>query len=168
MKGQEVADAILGTHLPELAPRTRPPTLAVACHSLGKLLRSPTPYLTVFGIGLWLFLYWAATEGLKLPRFEKIPGPANIVGDLFARHPEQGVSVFTDIYWQHVYVSCQRVFIAFCIATGIGVPLGLLMGWSRTLKDYTFPILETLRPIPILAWVPLAIMMFKIGRASCR
>ena len=34
------------------------------------------------------------------------------------------------------------------------------MGWSRTFRDYTFPILETLRPIPILAWVPLAILMF--------
>jgi NitT/TauT family transport system permease protein len=35
------------------------------------------------------------------------------------------------------------------------------MGWSKRFKDYTFPILETLRPIPILAWVPLAILMFK-------
>ena len=34
------------------------------------------------------------------------------------------------------------------------------MGWSRKFKDYTFPILELLRPIPILAWVPLAIVMF--------
>jgi NitT/TauT family transport system permease protein len=42
----------------------------------------------------------------------------------------------------------------------LGVPLGLLMGWSKTIKDYTFPLLETLRPIPIMAWVPLAILMF--------
>ena len=33
------------------------------------------------------------------------------------------------------------------------------MGWSKTIRDYTFPVLETLRPIPILAWVPLAILM---------
>jgi NitT/TauT family transport system permease protein len=38
--------------------------------------------------------------------------------------------------------------------------LGLFMGWSKKFKDYTFPVLETLRPIPILAWVPLAIVMF--------
>ena len=54
----------------------------------------------------------------------------------------------------------MRIVFAFGIATGIGVPLGLLMGWSRKFKDYTFPILELLRPIPILAWVPLAIVMF--------
>lgn len=34
------------------------------------------------------------------------------------------------------------------------------MGWSKRFREYTFPILETLRPIPILAWVPLAIIMF--------
>ena len=54
----------------------------------------------------------------------------------------------------------MRIVFAFGIATGIGVPLGLLMGWSRKFKDYTFPILELMRPIPILAWVPLAIVMF--------
>ena len=34
------------------------------------------------------------------------------------------------------------------------------MGWSVKFRHYTFPILETLRPIPILAWVPLSILMF--------
>ena len=34
------------------------------------------------------------------------------------------------------------------------------LGWSRKFKEYVFPVFETLRPIPILAWVPLAIVMF--------
>ena len=53
----------------------------------------------------------------------------------------------------------MRVLIAFGLATVLGVPLGLFMGWKRTFKDYTFPIIEVLRPIPVLAWVPLAILM---------
>ena len=48
----------------------------------------------------------------------------------------------------------------FFLATALGVPLGLFMGWSRTFREYVFPIFETLRPISILAWVPLAILMF--------
>jgi len=40
------------------------------------------------------------------------------------------------------------------------VPVGLALGWSKTFKEYVFPIFEMLRPIPILAWVPLAIVMF--------
>jgi NitT/TauT family transport system permease protein len=39
------------------------------------------------------------------------------------------------------------------------------MGWKKSFSDYTFPILELLRPIPMLAWVPLAILMWP-GRES--
>ena len=109
---------------------------------------------------LWVFVYWLLCEGLKLPRFVKIPGPVTVLSEWLSPHPQQGISIFTPEYYQHIYVSCRRIFIALCIATSIGVPLGLVMGWSRTFRDYTFPILETLRPIPILAWVPLAILMF--------
>lgn len=34
------------------------------------------------------------------------------------------------------------------------------MGWRKVFRDYTFPILEIIRPIPVLAWVPIAILMF--------
>jgi NitT/TauT family transport system permease protein len=125
-----------------------------------KLLKSPTPYLTAAGIALWLFAWWLFSEALQLPRFVKIPGPVVIFREWLSLDPQQGISIFTPEYYHHIYVSCRRIFIAFCIATSIGVPLGLLMGWSRTFREYSFPILETLRPIPILAWVPLAILMF--------
>jgi NitT/TauT family transport system permease protein len=125
-----------------------------------KLLKSPTPYLTAAGIGLWLFAWWLFSEALQLPRFVKIPGPVVIFREWLSQDPQQGISIFTPEYYHHIYVSCRRIFIAFCIATSVGVPLGLLMGWSRTFREYSFPILETLRPIPILAWVPLAILMF--------
>ena len=84
-----------------------------------------------------------------------------VLSDLFAFEPFQGISVFTAEYYEHIWVSCRRILFAFCIATGLGVPLGLLMGWSVPFRHFTFPILEILRPIPILAWVPLSILMFK-------
>jgi len=114
----------------------------------------------LFGIALWLFTYYLLNEGLKVPLFNKIPGPVEVITEFFSRDPIWGMSIYTPDFHTNIYVSLQRIFIAFCIATGIGVPLGLFMGWSKTFKDYTFPILETLRPIPILAWVPLAIVMF--------
>jgi sulfonate transport system permease protein len=144
----------------QVAPRATPNRLARAWYLLTKTARSPTPYLMAFGILLWVFVYWLLCEGLKLPRFVKIPGPITVLSEWLSPNPQQGISIFTPEYYQHIYVSCRRIFIAFCIATSIGVPLGLVMGWSRTFRDYTFPILETLRPIPILAWVPLAILMF--------
>ncbi len=58
-------------------------------------------------------------------------------------------------------MSIRRIAIAFFLATVIGVPLGLFLGWSKRFKQYVFPVFELLRPIPPLAWVPLAIVMFQ-------
>jgi NitT/TauT family transport system permease protein len=45
-------------------------------------------------------------------------------------------------------------------ATVIGVGLGILIGWFQKLEDLVFLPLELLRPIPAVAWIPLAILMF--------
>lgn len=140
--------------------KSPPSGFAMFLHRFGKALQTPTPYLTVFGIALWLFVWWLLCEGLKVDRFDKIPGPVAVATEMFDTTPFQGVSIFTQEYYNHILASCQRIFIAFGIATGIGVPLGLFMGWSKRIREYVFPILETLRPIPPLAWVPLAILMF--------
>lgn len=129
--------------------------------SIHKTLTSPSPYLAVFGIALWLFVYWLLCEALQLPRFVKMPGPVAVFTEWFSYHPKQGISIWTPDYYTHIYVSCRRILYAFTIATVLGVPLGLFMGWSRVFRDYAFPIVEVLRPIPILAWVPLAILMFQ-------
>lgn len=113
----------------QVTPRATPNRLARAWYQLKKTAKSPTPYLTVFGILLWLFVYWLLCEGLKLPRFVKLPGPVTVLSQWLSPNPEQGISIFTPEYYQHIYVSCRRIFIAFCIATSIGVPLGLVMGW---------------------------------------
>jgi len=140
--------------------RTAPTGLAILWYRTRKSLSTLMPYLAVFGIALWIFTYWILCEGLEVWRFVKLPGPVAVMGDMFSVHPFQGVSIFTPSYYADIWESCRRIFIAFAIATGVGVPLGLFMGWSRIFRDYTFPILEILRPIPILAWVPLSILMF--------
>jgi NitT/TauT family transport system permease protein len=113
-----------------------------------------------FGLVLWLGMYYVLSEGLEVWRFAKLPGPVEVITDWLHPDPTWGLSVYTPEYYKHIWISCFRVFAGFGIATLLGVPLGLFMGWSLAFKDYTFPILETIRPIPILAWVPLAILMF--------
>ena len=142
------------------ATQAAPSGLKLTWYRLRKSLQTPTPYLMFLGVFLWLFSYFLFTEYWKLPRFEKIPGPVEVITEFFSLDPVWGISIFSEEFHTNVYVSCRRILIAFLIATGFGVPLGLFMGWSRRFKDYTFPILEILRPIPILAWVPLAIVMF--------
>ena len=66
---------------------------------LRKKLVSIDPYLTVAGIGLWLFAYWVLCEGLEIWRFTKLPGPVAISKDWFSTTPFQGISIFTQEYY---------------------------------------------------------------------
>ncbi|MFO7987465.1 MAG: ABC transporter permease [Desulfatiglandaceae bacterium] len=66
----------------------------------------------------------------------------------------------------HVLYSLYRVAWGFWVAAMVGIPLGLLMGWSNRLRDLTTPIIELIRPIPPLAWIPIAILWFGIGMKS--
>jgi sulfonate transport system permease protein len=134
--------------------------IQVRIRRLKRALSSPRPYTMLLGIFLFVLTYWLFTEVWKLPRFEKLPGPQRVFLEWISRDPMFGVSLFSPEYYEHIVASVRRVSIAFLLATGIGVPLGLLMGWSEKIRDYSFPIIEILRPIPILAWVPLAILMF--------
>ncbi len=122
-------------------------------------LKSPTPYYGLAGIIAFLLFWYLTTEYFKLPRFEKLPGPVEVWTEFTSRDPTYGTSIYTPLYYTHIAWSSIRVLIAFGLATVLGVPLGLFMGWKRVFKDYTFPIIEVLRPIPVLAWVPLAILM---------
>jgi NitT/TauT family transport system permease protein len=59
-----------------------------------------------------------------------------------------------------VTTSMGRIAAGFILGTVTGVPLGLFMGWKRVFKNWAFPTFEVLRPIPPLAWIPLAVIMF--------
>ena len=51
-------------------------------------------------------------------------------------------------YWQSLGFSVYRVWLGFFIGIIMAVPLGLLMGWNKTIRDLTFPAFEMWRPIP--------------------
>ncbi len=66
----------------------------------------------------------------------------------------------------HITNSLRRVAIGFAVAAALGVALGLAIGRSRRLGDVLLPPLELLRPIPAVAWIPLAVLMFPSSEAS--
>lgn len=67
---------------------------------------------------------------------------------------------------QHVLHSCALVLMGFAAATAVGVPLGLWMGHSRRAEAFFNPIFMLIRPIPPLAWIPLAIVWLGLEDAS--
>ncbi|MEE1921343.1 ABC transporter permease [Pseudomonas sp. 148P] len=66
----------------------------------------------------------------------------------------------------HLASSLSRVFSGYLLAAVLGVGLGLLIGRSRWAEDTLLPPLEVLRPIPAVAWIPLAILMFPSSELS--
>lgn len=144
----------------EQAEGDRTLTLVLAMHRFAAWTRSPRPYLMLLGFVLALGFWYLSVEVWKLPRFDKMPGITVVIKEWLSREPEFGLSIYVPDYYSHIWASLKRVLIAFGIATATGVPLGLMLGWSRRFKEYVFPVFELLRPIPALAWVPLAIVMF--------
>lgn len=66
----------------------------------------------------------------------------------------------------HMGISLLRVAIALSLAILIGVPLGVMIGWSRAVRATIGALFECIRPIPMLAWIPLMVMWFGIGEKS--
>jgi NitT/TauT family transport system permease protein len=64
---------------------------------------------------------------------------------------------------QHLASSIGRFLGGFGLAAAIGVPLGLMMGWFRTLDDVVAPLFEGVRFVAPIAWVPFAALWFGTG-----
>jgi ABC-type nitrate/sulfonate/bicarbonate transport system permease component len=63
----------------------------------------------------------------------------------------------------HIWASLVEVGIGFICAAFVGVPIGLLMGWSNIARNILDPIVELLRPIPPTAWVAISLLMLGFG-----
>ena len=63
----------------------------------------------------------------------------------------------------HSVASLYRVTVGFYLAAVLGIPLGIILGLNRTLSDMIDPVVQFLRPISPLAWIPLAMLWFGIG-----
>ena len=66
----------------------------------------------------------------------------------------------------HIVHSVNLVLMGFAVAVATGVPLGLAMGWSRRTEALVNPAFLLIRPIPPLAWIPLAIVWLGLGDAA--
>lgn len=112
---------------------------------------------TLASFTLFLIL-WQLAAAQVGPQY--LPGPLAILqkAALMYSDPIGGNSM-----WAHIGYSLRRVLFAYCLAAGIGIPLGIAMGWNVNIRKIVSPIFELLRPIPPLAWIPLAILWFGIA-----
>ena len=110
-----------------------------------------------------LALWYVATSVTHVVPPVYFPTPAE-VGQALKQIAIQGYA--DGRLHQHFLHSCYLVLMGFAAAVGIGVPLGMLMGWSRRAEALVNPVFLLLRPIPPLAWIPLAIVWLGLGDAA--
>jgi NitT/TauT family transport system permease protein len=112
-----------------------------------------TPALVIAAlVGLW----WVAVTVTGSPI---IPTPWQVVLGI-AELARQGLLL------DHVTASLARVAGGYGAAVVLGIPLGMAMGWFPGLFDALNPLIQLLRPISPIAWIPLAILWFGIGDLS--
>jgi NitT/TauT family transport system permease protein len=120
-----------------------------------------TALLAVISIGA-LLLFWYLGTKYRLDfyiRFKNVPTPYEVF--------KQAVEVSSSTkFLVNVGFSLRRILLGFFIAIGIGVPLGLMIGKYRRVRDLFIPAIEILRPIPAIAWVPMSIMLWPNNEAA--
>ena len=113
---------------------------------------------------LILILVWQGLSSVQVIPSYKLPSPVEIVlgfKDILIVGVPPG-----HLLHNHMLYSLYRVALGYAMAALLAIPLGLLMGWSPGLLRMIRPLFELVRPIPPLAWIPIAILWFGIGIKS--
>ncbi|EWC39431.1 ABC transporter permease [Stutzerimonas stutzeri KOS6] len=104
--------------------------------------------------------HFAASSGFNFfINFENVPTPL-MVGDALL------TQLSSSEFYLHIVHSMERIAIAYAYAVVLGVLTGVMMGRSRWAEDIILPYIELFRPIPAVAWIPLAILMLPTEQSS--
>lgn len=117
------------------------------------------PRLTsvIAAIGVWQLL--TANHVRLWLRFDTLPTVTDIAGALVKR-------VGTEEYWFDLFQSLIRILTGFGLAAVVGVFTGMVLGRSPVLADFFGPLTELVRPVPAIAVVPVAILLFPTTEAG--
>ncbi|MBA2402801.1 MAG: ABC transporter permease [Bradyrhizobium sp.] len=142
------------------------PTISLRDIGRGILKQFTRERLTALGLALisvgTLFLIWYFGTKYRFEfyiRFKNVPTPEQV----FQQATQVGLS---NAFLVNIAYSVRRILLGFFIAIAIGVPLGLFIGKYRRVSEFFMPVVEILRPIPAIAWVPMAIMLWPNNEAA--
>jgi len=120
--------------------------------------------MPLFTVLIVVVAWYALAFGVSHARGVQFPTPGTTLVtlvELLAGRPLADHSLYA-----HVRDSLVRWSLAFVIAALFGIVYGLVAGGSRTVEQLTVPIVHVLQLIPGLAWIPVALLLFGIGRRA--
>jgi len=149
------ADAESKVQEQDLRPRMRP--------LLERITREQvvTSLLACISV-MFVFVVWYFGTKYRVEfyiRFKNVPTPYDVL--------QQAIQVgLSKKFLVNVLYSVKRIMFGFFVAIAVGVPLGLTVGRYKRVADLFMPAIEILRPIPAIAWVPMAIMLWPNNEAA--
>ncbi|MBQ4088756.1 MAG: ABC transporter permease [Clostridia bacterium] len=115
----------------------------------------------VLSICIFLAFWEWGARYTHLSRF--LSGPSEVI-PAFVKSFTEPIGVKT--MGTHIITSVTRVMTGFVIASAVGIVIGIAMGTSRIMRALFKPLIELIRPIPGIAWIPISILWFGTGEVS--
>ncbi len=106
-----------------------------------------------------IIVWYLITEQLHLIPYYVLPSPVDV---LIATYK----IIINGSLLKNTVDTLIKVFLGIGLASLTAIPLGIVLGWSRTLERLCSLMISILRPVPPIAWIPFAILWFGIGLSS--
>lgn len=144
------------------AGKVNPPPAAPRRSGAGLLSRLPDTVLSAVGI-VGLIGVWSALTGTGLIGPDYLPSLPQLA--------KEGITLVSNGYkgtslWQHIGASLFRTLMGFGLGVLLGVPAGLYTGYNRVAGALVSPIMAFIRPIPPIAFIPMAVLYFGLGEVG--
>jgi len=141
----KVADRLVATPGATQANETARPSVSTTL----LIARLRTLATQLLAVAIFVLVWWLVST---LPTAIHIPSPVEVA--------TSALQLDLRLFLADMLLSTWRVGLGFVIAALVAIPLGIVMGYSPLARDLMFPSVELFRPIPPIAWIPLAILFF--------
>jgi ABC-type nitrate/sulfonate/bicarbonate transport system permease component len=111
-------------------------------------------FVVLRAFAVFALLWWATFVWNGNPL--QLPSPASVLAALVELAKEGEL-------FEHALISTSRLLLALFVSMALAIPLGFWMGRSRRADAFIDPLVELLRPISGIAWLPLALFIFGVG-----
>lgn len=124
-----------------------------------KFLKNQRERIMTISAVVAILIFWEISARAGMISAIIFPAPSLILETLFT-------GLFGGRYTQDLYYSFTRIIAGFFIGGGTGLILGMIMGWSPTIRKILDPIVAALHPLPKFSLLPMVILLFGIGESS--
>lgn len=130
----------------------------------GKSKNRKYTIVSICSVLLVLTVWYVCINVLHLKEETVFPGPLTVletfIQKLHTKAPD-GATLLV-----HLGASLRVALFGYFLGVIFGVPLGILMAWSKWVDRLVRPLFDLIRPVPGLAWIPMFILLFGIGITS--